>query len=63
MYADAKTRWLFPVEQLETFKCSTGFFGMMSVKMPGESVRRIVIRDKGGKAAAKDFYAATLAAR
>lgn len=63
MYAAASTRWLFPVKELETFKVTTGFFGMISLKMPGESVRRMVIRDKGGKAAAKDFYAATLAAR
>jgi len=27
--------------------------------MPGESVRRIVIRDKGGKVAAKSFFAAS----
>jgi hypothetical protein len=29
---------------------------MISVKMPRESVRRLVIRDKGGKAAAKAFF-------
>ena len=63
MYATASTRWLFPVTQLDTFKVTTGFFGMISLKMLGESVRRMVIRDKGGKAAAQAFYAAALAAR
>ena len=48
-------RWVFPISQLETFKATTGFFGMISLKMPRESVRRLVIRDKGGKAAAKAF--------
>ena len=61
IYADAKTRWLFPIAELEKFKMSTGFFGMTSVKVRGESVRRIVIRDKGGKATAKTFYASQLA--
>ena len=63
MYADGKTRWIFPIRELEKFKMSTGFFGMTTLKMPGESVRRLVVRDKGGKAAAKAFYAETLAAR
>jgi hypothetical protein len=56
LYAGSKTRWLFPIAELETFTMKTGFFGMTSVKVKGESVRRIVIRDKGGKAAAKAFY-------
>lgn len=63
MYGGGDTRWLFPVRELETWKVTTGFFGMISLKMKGESVRRMVIRDKGGKAAARDFYAAALAAR
>jgi hypothetical protein len=63
MYQDASTRWVFPISQLETFKITTGFFGMASLKMQGESVRRLVIRDKGGKAAAKSFYAGALGAR
>jgi hypothetical protein len=58
IYAGSKTRWLFPISELETFKMSTGFFGMTSLKMKGESVRRLVIRDKGGKAAAKAYYEA-----
>ena len=48
--------WVFPIAELETFKVTTGFFGMISVKAKGESIRRVVIRDKGGKAAAKQFY-------
>jgi hypothetical protein len=52
------TRWAFPIAELETFKVTTGFWGMISVKAKGESVRRIVIRDKGGKATAKQFYEA-----
>jgi len=63
MYADESTRWVFPIAELEKFAMKTGFFGMTSLKMPGESVRRLVIRDQGGKAAARDFYAAALAAR
>jgi hypothetical protein len=63
MYAASTTRWLFPVRELETFKVTTGFFGMISLKARGESVRRMVIRDKGGKAAAQAFYASALAAR
>ena len=63
MYAASATRWLFPVRELETFKVTTGFFGMISLKARGESVRRMVIRDKGGKAAAQAFYASALAAR
>lgn len=63
MFNRSFTRWLFPVAQLETFKITTGFFGMITLKMPGESVRRLVIRDKGGKAAAKLFFAARLEAQ
>lgn len=63
LYATASTRWLFPIRELETFKVTTGFFGMISLKLPGTSVRRMVIRDKGGKAAAAAFYADALAAR
>lgn len=48
--------WVFPIAELETFKVTTGFFGMISVKVKGESIRRVVIRDKGGKATAKQFY-------
>jgi hypothetical protein len=50
------TRWVFPIADLESFKVTTGFFGMITLKMPRESLRRIVIRDKGGKAAAKAFF-------
>lgn len=60
MYADVSTRWVFPIKQLEKFKMSTGFFGTATLKIPDESVRRMVIRDKGGKAAAKAFYANAL---
>lgn len=56
MFAGSRTRWVFPLAELESFKVTTGFFGMISLKMPRESVRRIVIRDKGGKAAAKAFF-------
>jgi hypothetical protein len=55
MYAGSPQRWVFPLAELETLKATTGFFGMISLKMPRESVRRLVIRDKGGKAAAKAF--------
>ena len=58
MYTGSHTRWVFPIAELETFKITTGFFGMISLKMRRESVRRLVIRDKGGKAAAKAFLAA-----
>lgn len=57
MFDGQATRWVFPIAELETFKVTTGFFGMISLKVKDESVRRIVIRDKGGKAAAKSFYA------
>ena len=63
IYMDAGTRWIFPLADLETFKVTTGFWGMTSLKVRGESIRRLVIRDKGGKAAAKEFYASALAAR
>lgn len=56
IFSSSHTRWVFPIAQLEAFKVTTGFFGMISLKMPRESVRRIVIRDKGGKAAAKAFF-------
>ena len=55
MYTGAHTRWVFRISELERLKATTGFFGMISLKMPRESVRRLVIRDKGGKAAAKAF--------
>ncbi len=55
------SRWVFPLAALETLKVTTGFFGMISIKMPRESVRRLVIRDKGGKAAAKAFLDARAA--
>lgn len=58
MFTGSHTRWVFPIAELETFKVTTGFFGMISLKMRRESVRRLVIRDKGGKAAAKAFLAA-----
>ena len=56
LYSRDTTRWVFPLAELESFKVTTGFWGMISLKMPRESVRRIVIRDKGGKAAAKAFF-------
>jgi hypothetical protein len=56
MFSGSHTRWVFPIAQLESFKITTGFFGMITVKLPRESVRRIVIRDKGGKTAAKAFF-------
>ncbi|HEY5925801.1 MAG TPA: hypothetical protein VIV11_29140 [Kofleriaceae bacterium] len=58
MFSGSHTRWVFPIAELETFKATTGFFGMISLKMPRESVRRLVIRDKGGKTAAKTFFEA-----
>ncbi|MDQ3338303.1 MAG: hypothetical protein M4D80_24315 [Myxococcota bacterium] len=57
LFGGATTRWIFPIAELETFKVTTGFFGTISLKAKGESVRRMVIRDKGGKATAKQFYA------
>lgn len=59
LLSGSRTRWLFPLGELESFKVTGGFFGMISLKMRGESVRRIVIRDKGGKAAAKTFFDGT----
>lgn len=55
MYTGSHTRWVFPLAALETFKVTSGFFGMITLKMPRESVRRLVIRDKGGKPVAKAF--------
>src|SRR5687767_6526071 len=46
MFARSYTRWVFPLAQLEMFRVTTGFFGMISLKMRREWVRRIVIRDK-----------------
>jgi len=61
-FGEGKTRWVFPVRELEKLKMTTGFlFGQTTLKMKGESVRRMVIRDKGGKAKAKAFYAGALA--
>ena len=57
LLSGTSSRWVFPLAELETFKVTTGFFGMIALKMRGESVRRLVIRDKGGKAAAKAFFA------
>lgn len=51
-----KTRWVFPLADAEKVAMKTGFFGMTTLKMPGEMVRRMVIRDKGGKKEAKAFY-------
>jgi hypothetical protein len=56
MLRGSHTRWVFPIAELESFNVTTGFFGMITLKMPRESLRRIVIRDKGGKAAAKAFF-------
>lgn len=36
------SRWVFPIAGLETFKVTTGFFGMISVKMPRASAARIL---------------------
>ena len=55
LFSGSYTRWVFPLGELESFRVTAGFFGMISLKMRRESVRRIVIRDKGGKAAAKAF--------
>lgn len=61
-FGGGKTRWVFPVRELERFKMTTGFlFGQATLKVKGESVRRLVDRDKGGKAKAKAFYAEALA--
>ena len=57
------TRWAFPLAELEMFKVKTGFFGTITLKPRRDAVRRIIIRDKGGKAAAKAFYADRLLAR
>ncbi|PKN55162.1 MAG: hypothetical protein CVU56_22820 [Deltaproteobacteria bacterium HGW-Deltaproteobacteria-14] len=51
-----KTRWIFPLADAEKVAMKTGFFGMTTLKMPGEMVRRMVIRDKGGKKEGKAFY-------
>jgi len=61
-FADSKTRWIFPLAEAEKFTYKTGFWGMTNLKMPGEMVRRMVIRDKGGKKVAKAFYDAAKAA-
>ena len=55
MYAGSYSRWVFPLDRLERFKVTGGFFGMISLKMPRESARRLVIRDKGGKSTAAAF--------
>lgn len=56
LYRESKTRWVFPLAELEKFTVKMGFFGTITLKMKGESVRRMVIQDKGGKATAKAFY-------
>jgi hypothetical protein len=63
IYAGSHSRWVFPIAQLETFKATSGFFGMISLRMPRESMRRLVIRDKGGKTAAKQFFEARTSRR
>lgn len=52
----APTRLVFRFSELEVFRVTAGFFGEIVLKMPGESLRRLAIRDKGGKAAAKAFF-------
>jgi hypothetical protein len=56
MFSGSHSRWVFPFAQLESFKVTSGYFGMISLKLPREWVRRIVIRDRGGKAIAKAFF-------
>jgi len=63
VYAGSYSRWVFPIAELVTFKVTSGFFGMISLKMPRESMRRLVIRDKGGKTAAKQFLEARTSRR
>jgi hypothetical protein len=57
MFAGSSSRWVFPIGQAEKLKVTTGFFGNISLKMPRDSMRRFVIRDKGGKGAAAQFLA------
>lgn len=52
----APTRLVFRYAELEVFRVTAGFFGEIVLKRPGEPLRRLSIRDKGGKAAAKAFF-------
>ena len=56
VFGGSHTRWVFPIAELETFNVTAGFFGVITLKMPRESIRRLVIRDKGGKSSAKAFF-------
>jgi hypothetical protein len=58
MYQGARSCWVFPIAQLDMLKVKTGFFGMVSFRPRRDSIRRLAIRDKGGKAAAKAFLEA-----
>ena len=55
IFAGAYPRWVFPIAELEMFRVTAGVFGTIALRMRRESVRRLIIRDKGGKAAAKAF--------
>lgn len=57
------TRWVFPFARLEVFRVTGGFFGEIVIKMPGESLRRLSIRDRRGKIAARAFLDAHLQQR
>ena len=58
MFASPRPRLLFPIARLATFKVTSGFFGMITLAMPGEPVHRLVVRDRGGKLLAKEFFTA-----
>jgi hypothetical protein len=58
MYRGAYSRYVFSIDELATLKVTAGFFGTISFKPPRDSIRRLMIRDKGGKAAAKAFLEA-----
>jgi CHAT domain-containing protein len=46
LFGGGSTRWVFQIAELETFKVTTGFFGMISLKARGESVRPVRFPEK-----------------
>jgi hypothetical protein len=50
---------VFPLADLEQLRVTSGLFGTITLKMRRESLRRLIIRDKGGKATAKAFLGAS----
>jgi len=52
---DKETR-IFPLGDAETFEMKGGFWGQTKLKLPGDKLKMIIIKGKGNKAAAIEFY-------